>query len=248
MAEANAGVANGSSGGLTDGLIGMLNAFIDPAATAKRVPAKLFWLWPVITLIIIYVVFSTLLLPYTVQLVDARISQTMLQRGVPPDQIERAQHMAESFSRFTGLATPAIVIGVIALLAWLVALTGSMVGLRAKFRDVFCLMAACSLIPALQYAADYIVVKTKGDEIQTPEQLTPPFGIDIFFPGAHGAFYAFLNFFSIFEIWYLVVLVFGLAYLAGSSKGKAFAAITPAWVLPLLFRIIGAAFSGAGGS
>ncbi len=240
MAEANVSVASG--------LVGMLNAFVDPGATAKRVPAKLFWLWPVLTLAVIYVVFSYLMLPYTQQLVDARINQTMQQRGLPPDQIERARHMADTFSQFTGLITPVAIIGVIALMAWLVTLTGSMAGVRAKFRDVFCLMAACSLIPALQYIASYIVVRAKGDEIQSPEQLTPPFGIDIFFPSAHGALYAFLNFFSIFEIWYLVVLVFGLAYLTGSSKGKAFAAITPAWILPLIFRMIGAAFSGASGS
>jgi len=240
MAEASLGMGSG--------LVGMLNAFVDPGATARRVPAKLFWLWPVITLAIIYVLFSYLMLPYTLQLVDARISQSMQQRGVAPDQIERARHMADTFSQFTGLVTPAVVIGVIALMAWLVTLTGSMAGVRAKFRDVFCLMAACSLIPAVQYVANYIVVRAKGDEIQSPEQLTPPFGIDIFFPDAHGALFAFLNFFSIFELWYLVVLVFGLAYLTGSSKGKAFAAITPAWVLPLIFRVIGAMFSGANGA
>ena len=244
MAEPNASVA----GGFSAGLIGMLNVFIDPAATAKRVPAKLFWLWPVIALAIIYIVFSTLMLPYTLQLVDARINQQMQQRGLPPDQVERARHIADTFSQFTGVLTPAIVIGITALMAWLVTLTGSMAGLRAKFRDVFSLMTACALIPALQYIANYIVVRTKGDEIQSPEQLTPPFGIDIFFQDAHGALLAFLNFFSIFEIWYLVVLVFGLAYLTRSSKGKAFAAITPAWLLPLLFRVIGARFSGAGGS
>lgn len=237
-----------ASGGIASGLVGMLNVFIDPAATAKRVPAKLFWLWPLITLTIIYVVFSYLMLPYTLQLVDARINQQMQQRGLPPEQVERAKRIADTFSQFTGLITPVVVIGVIALLAWLVTLTGSMAGLRAKFRDVFSLMAACALIPALQYIANFIVIRAKGDEIQSPEQLTPPFGIDIFFQSAHGALLAFLNFFSIFEIWYLVVLLFGLAYLAGASKGKAFVAIAPAWILPLLFRVIGAAIGAASGS
>jgi hypothetical protein len=54
-----------------------------------------------------------------------------------------------------------------------------------------------------------------------------------------------LNFFSIFEIWYLVILVFGLSYLAKCSKGQAFAAITPAWLLPLAFRMVGAMFGGS---
>ena len=237
MAEAEQGIGSG--------LVGMLNVFIDPGSTARRVPAPLSWLWPLITLAIIYSVFSYLMLPYTLQLVNARIDQQMQQRGLPPEQMERARKIAGTFSQYTSLLTPVVVIGVIALMAWLVTLTGSMAGIKAKFRDVFSLMSACSLIGALQYIANYIVVRAKGDEIQSPEQMTPPFGVDIFFPNAHGALYAFLNFFSIFEIWYLIVLVFGLAYLAHSSKGKAFAATTPAWILPLLLRVIGAAFSGA---
>ncbi len=58
-----------------DGFIGMLNAFVDPAGLAKRVPAPLSWLWPVISLTIIYLVFSYLMLPYTMNLVDLRINQ-----------------------------------------------------------------------------------------------------------------------------------------------------------------------------
>jgi hypothetical protein len=126
-----------------------------------------------------------------------------------------------------------------------VSVTGSVIGLRAKFRDVFSLMTACALINALQYVATYIVLRVKGEEIQSLDQMTPPFGIDIFLQDVHGAAGAVLNFFSIFELWYLVVLTFGLAYLAKTSKGMAFAALTPAWVLPLLFRMVGAMFGGA---
>jgi hypothetical protein len=38
----------------------------------------------------------------------------------------------------------------------------------------------------------------------------------------------------------------GYAYLTKSSKGKAFIAITPAWLVPLVFRLIGAAFTPRG--
>jgi hypothetical protein len=134
------------------------------------------------------------------------------------------------------------------ILAWLVSVTGSIVGLRAKFRDVFSLMAACSLITALQFVATYIVLRVKDEEIQSQDQMTPPFGADIFLQNVHGVAGAILNFFSIFEIWYLVVLTFGLAYLAKSSKGKAFAALTPVWLLPLLLRMVSAMFTGSTGS
>ena len=225
--------------GISSGLIGMLNAFVDPAGTARRVPAKLFWVWPVITLSIIYGVFGYLMLPYTMQLVDIKMSQA----NIPPEKLESAKNTAHAFSQIGAPLTPVFVVLILMLLAWLVSVMGSMTGARAKFRDVFSLMSACALIRALQTIANYVVIRTKGDEIQSPEQLAAPFGLDILLQDVHGPLLAVLNFFSIFEIWYIVILTFAYAYLTKSSKGKAFIAITPAWVLPLFFQVIGSLFN-----
>jgi len=231
-----------------DGFMGMLNAFVDPAGAAKRVPAPFSWLWPVITLSIIYVVFGYLMLPYTLAVVDLRINEQMAQQNAPVERLEQAKNITHVVTQFSIPATPLIIIGFLALFAWLVGVMGSMAGLRAKFRDIFSLMSACALIPALQYIATYVVVHAKGDEITSQEQLTPPFGLDIALQDIHGALFALVNFFSIFEIWYLIVLTFGLAYLAKSTKGKAFFAITPAWLVPLLLRVVQAMVQGGQGS
>jgi hypothetical protein len=235
MAEENAGAGSG--------FMGMFNAYVDPQGLAKRVPAKMFWLWPLITVILIFIVFGYLMVPYTLQLVDAQ----MAQRNIPPESIERARNIGHMFGQASVFITPVFVVLILMLMAWLVTVTGSIVGIRTKFRDVFSIASACSLISCLQYAATYIVIRTKGDEITSQEQITPPFGLDIFIP-AHGALLAILNFFSIFEIWYLVIFALTLAYLTNSSKGKAFFAITPAWLIPLIFRIIGSLFSGGASS
>jgi hypothetical protein len=231
-----------------DGFIGMLNAFVDPKATAKRVPAPLSWLWPLITLTIIYLVAGYLMLPYTMGLIDLRIGQQISQQNMPVEQAERARNVAHMIYQFLPVATPVIVVLFILLFAWLVNAMASMAGMRTKFRDVFSLMAACSLIPALQQIATYVVLHTKGDEITSQDQLTPPFGLDIFLQNIHGALLGFVNFFSIFEVWYLIVLTVGLAALGKSSKGKAFFAITPAWVLTLVIRVVQVMVQGQQGS
>jgi Yip1 domain len=230
-----------------DGFIGMLNAFVDPKATAKRVPAPLSWLWPLISLTIIYVVFSYLMLPYTMNLIDLRINQQISQQGLPADQAERARSLTHMIYQFLPLASPVFVILFVLLFAWLVSVMGSMVGLRAKFRDIFSLIAACQLIQALQTVATYIVLHAKGDEITSQEQLTPPFGFDILLQDIHGALFALVHFFSIFEVWYLIVLTIALAQLGKISKGKAFFAITPAWVLSLVVQIVQAMLQGTQG-
>ncbi len=221
-----------------DGFVGMLNVFVDPAGAAKRVPAPLSWLWPLITLTVIYLVSGYLMLPYTMSFIDLRINQQMSQQNTPVEQAERARTVAHMIYQFLPVATPVFAILLLLLFAWLVGAMGSIAGLRTKFRDVFSLMAACTLIQSLQAIAIYIVVHAKGDEITSQEQLTPPFGLDIFLQNIHGALFGLVNFFSIFEIWFLIVFTVGLAHLAKCSKGKAFFAITPAWVVPMLLRVV----------
>ncbi len=233
MAEENPGMASG--------LVGMFNAFVDPAGLAKAVKAKLFWLWPLILVSIIFIVFGNLMLPYTLQLGEVRLAQ----QNVPPERLENARNMTRTITQVIVYLVPVFIVLFTMLGAWLVAVTGSIVGLRAKFRDIFNLMMATSLIASLQYIATYIVLRSKGDEITSQEQMTPAFGLDIFIP-AHGVLLTLLNFFSIFQIWSLVILALALASLSGSTKGKAFAAITPAWLIPLIFRIIGSMFGGGG--
>ncbi len=199
----------------------------------------MFWLWPLIILSIVFIVVGYLMMPYTLQLGEVRLAQ----QNVPPERLENARNMTRTITQVFVYLVPIFLVLFTMLGAWLVAVTGSIVGLRAKFRDIFSLMMATSLIAALQYIATYIVLRTKGDEITSQEQMTPAFGLDIFIP-AHGILLTLLNFFSIFQIWSLVMLALALASLSGSSKGKAFAAITPAWLIPLIFRIIGSMFGG----
>jgi hypothetical protein len=71
--------------------------------------------------------------------------------------------------------------------------------------------------------------------------LQVPLGLDIFIP-ATGALGGLLNFFSIFMIWYIVMLGLTYAHLAKVSKGKAFFATSGAWVLFMVLAVVGAAF------
>ena len=233
--------------GAASGPLGMLNVFVDPRAAALRARTKLFWLWPLIALAIIYLAIGYLMLPYARQLADYRLNDMLSQQSISSANVEMARRATNLITAIAVPLTPLIVIVTIVFLAWLVETAGSMTGARATFRDVFALLSACYLILALQSIAVYFVIRMRGEEIQSQEQLAPPFGLDIFFPSLHGPAFAILNFFSLFEIWYVVILGLGFAYLTGASKAKAFAATAPAWILPLVFRVIGSLFALARG-
>ena len=236
------------SSGIGGGLGGMLNVFVDPGTTAKYAAKPGFWLWPTLTLVVGFLVFGYLMMPYTMQLVDIKIQQQIQAQGAPPERMETARNMGHMFGYISLIATPIFIILFSMLIAWLINVMLSMVAAKGRFRDTFGLLMACGLIPFLQYVATYFEVRIKGDPITSAEQFQAPFGLDIFLQGLHGIPLAFVHFFSIFQIWYLVVLTFGIAALYGISKGKAFASITPAWVIPLIFALIGALFSGGSSS
>ena len=215
----------------------MFNAFIDPAGTARAARAPLAWLWPLIILSITSVAFGMFVAPLRVNI---------MRQNPPPnmsgEQLEKTIQMMESFSKIGAFIIPVVIIGFIALLAALAMLMGSMMSLKVRFRDMFSLMSVCSLISCLGIIASYFVLRAKADELSSVQQLQPPFGLDIFFSDLKGPLFAILNYFSIFQVWYLVMLTLSLAYLTHSSKGKAFATITPVWLIPLLFAIVGSLF------
>jgi hypothetical protein len=74
-------------------------------------------------------------------------------------------------------------------------------------------------------------------------EMRPALGLDIFVPeGTSKYAMAFLGYFSVFEIWWIMmmVLIFSAAFRV--SKGKAFGAILPLIVLSILLRIGAAVF------
>lgn len=211
----------------------MLNVFIDAATTVKKVGGKWFWVWPVVIVSIVSVLVGLGLTP-----ISLRVVQQNPPAGVSAEQMQRAASMSSMFAYISVFVTPVFVLLKLLVLSWLLSVACTVLDVRATFRSLFNLMAACSLIPMLQSIATYVVIRAKGDDIQSMTELMPPFGLDIFIrEEGSKLLLAALNFFSIFEIWYLVILAFGLAYLAGCSRRKAFGAITPVWVVPLLFSI-----------
>jgi hypothetical protein len=144
--------------------------------------------------------------------------------------------------RIAMFCTPIIAAAFLAIQAAILLGSSSIVGVKAKFLQLFNLVAGCSLIQVLSTVAAAIILKSKG-EISNLAELRPALGLDIFLPeGANKMLAAFLGYFSVFEIWWIVmiVLIYSTAFRVG--KGKAFVAVLPLIFLSLLFRLGGAAF------
>ncbi|MGI8960234.1 MAG: hypothetical protein ACR2IV_10825 [Bryobacteraceae bacterium] len=223
---------------LADDLAGMGSFFIDPQGAARRVFHKWFWIGPLIIFSMISVIASYLMMP----MVEHVLEVSPIPAGTSPEQYQRGMAMGMTIQRVSMYFSPVIVAVILGLQALVILAACSILTIDAKFQWLFNLVAGCSLIQVLASIASLAILKGTG-EISTMAEMRPALGLDIFLPeGTNKYATAFLGYFSIFEIWWIVmmVLVFSAAFRV--SKGKAFAAVMPLVVVSILFRIGAAVF------
>jgi hypothetical protein len=213
------------------------NIFIDPAAAVKRMTGKWPWLVPFLLVCVVSMVASTLVSPIRLHVMQMNPPENMA-----PDQWEKSMAMTATITKFANFAIPVIVLVWLLIAGGLMTLLSNVMDVKTRFKSMFTLLAYCGVISIVHLVASTIVVVAKGDQIQSMQQLQPPFGLDLLLTETSKPVWAILNYFSIFTIWYLVILVFAYSYMTGSSRSKAILAITPVWLIPLVFAVLGAMF------
>lgn len=219
------------------GLAAAFNMLLEPGAGAEAAKEKWAWVGPLVLLAVVTTVIGWMLIP-TMQDVFLNHPPENLSR----EQAMRAQESIGKFAKFGVFASPIIVGVTTAIGAGLILAMCSILGMRVNFLELFNLTSMAGLIKTIAAVAGMAVIKIKGD-IQSMEELKPALGLDIFLPDdTNKILRAVLNYFSVFEVWYLVVLALAIAATYKVNKGKGFGAITPIWLFALLFAVVGALF------
>jgi len=222
---------------IADDLIGMGSFYIDPAGAAKRVFRNWFWVGPLILFSIVSVIASRMMLP----MIQHVFEVMPIPEGVNPNQYQRGLDMGLTFQRIAMYFAPITTAIILSIQAVVIFGMCQVLGVTAKFKWIFNLVAGCLLIQMLASIASLIILKVKG-EVSTMAELRPALGLDIFLPeGTNKFLTALLGYFSVFEIWWIVmaVLVFSAAFRV--SKAKGLAAVLPLVFLSIVFRVCAAA-------
>jgi hypothetical protein len=228
--------------GFAGRFFGMFNIFIDPGGAAKLIPLSWSWLGPLLVSSIIIGVCAYLLVPVTLHVMQVNPPGSMA--NMSKEQIERAMPMIELTSKIGAALSPLIAALMTAIFAGLLSASCAVMSIDSRYRNNFSLIAHGGLIGAIGYLAAFFVIRLKGNDIQSMQELRPGFGIDLLLPeGTDKILFGVANYFSIFTLWYIIMLTLTFAALTGKSKGKAFAAITPIWILGMILATVGALFS-----
>lgn len=221
-------------------LAGIPNFLIDPPGAARRVHSKWFWIGPLILFSIVSIIASAILMPITRHVLEV----SPIPPNTSPEQYQHGVEIGMTIQRVAMYFSPVIAAILFAIQAGILLLMSAMTGVKAKFRALFNLVAGCSLIQMLAAIAGVVILKSKG-EVTTKAELRPALGLDIFLPSGTNKFVtAFLGYFSVFEIWWIVMMVLIFAAAFRVNKGKAFVVIAPLILISILFRLVGAVFSG----
>jgi hypothetical protein len=218
-------------------LAGMGSFFLDPPGAARRVHSKWFWVGPLIVFSILALVASLITLPIARHVMEI----APLPPNTTPEQYQRGMSIGLTIMQVSMYLAPIWAAILFAIQAAILLGASAVFGVKTGFRQLFNLITGCSLIQGLSAIAGVVILKAKGD-ITTREELRPALGLDIFLPaGTNKVLAAFLGYFSVFELWWIVMMVLIFAAAFKVSKGKAFAVVLPLVVVSLLLRIVFAA-------
>jgi hypothetical protein len=224
--------------GFLDDVVGMFSFFIDPQAAARRVYSKWFWVAPVILMSIIALTAGLMMQPIVRHVLEV----TPPPPNVSPEQYQKSMSMGIKFAQIAVYFAPIGVLLTIAVDALVLFATCSVMAVKASFRSLFNLAAGTSLITTLASLATAAVLVGKG-EVSTQAELRPPLGLDIFMPESANKYaLAFVGYFSVFELWWIVMTVLIISAAFKVDKGKAFFIVLPLVLLGLLARVGGAVF------
>ena len=219
-------------------LVGMFNIYIEPKAVAPHIFHKWFWVWPFLVTAIVGLTVALLMMPITQHVIEI----TPAPPNVDAAQYQKSIGIGLMIQKIASYCAPLFVLIGYCVTAALLMLGCAMLDIKAKFLQLFNVAAAGSLISMLAYVATLIIIKAKG-EISTQAELRPPLGLDIFMgESANKYLKAFLSYFNIFELWWIVAITIVIAAAFRVKKGKAFTALVPIIFLSVLFRLVGAAF------
>lgn len=219
-------------------LAGMPNFLIDPEGAARRVHTKWFWVGPLILFSVISVIASVVITPIARHVMEV----APIPQGTTPEQYQKGLGIGLMIMRITTYLAPVVAALIFALQTAILLGMSAILSVPAKFRQLFNLITGCSLIQALGAIAGVVILKAKGD-VSTQAELRPALGLDIFLPeGTNKVLMAVIGYFSVFELWWIamMILIFSAAFRV--SKSKAAAVVLPLVAISILLRVLGAAF------
>ena len=134
------------------------------------------------------------------------------------------------------------------ILAGLLYLVSILANGRMRFRQAYSLVAFASIALVAEWSVGLTVMLLKGlENIQRPFDLVPALGLTLIFRDVGLGWFTLLNSVNLFQIWFIVLLVIGIASMNGFSRWKSGWVVVSVWLFQTAVGALTTGLSGLGG-
>jgi hypothetical protein len=167
--------------------------------------------------------------------------------GLPEERVEQTLQAMDRFGIIGLITVPIILVVVFLLVAGIAHLFTSFVSSDANFKKTLSLTSYTNLIPMLGQIIMVIVLRMKGVEsIESSADLQLSFSLAPLFPGLSGFMKALVESLGLFNIWFYILFLLGIAAIFKVERSKALIPVIPIWLLTIVLTYLQTLGGGMG--
>jgi hypothetical protein len=223
-------------------LASIVDIFVDPVKVFARIDAGLSWWKPFVLVTVVSTILSYLMLPFQKRLIELN------PRGMGEEQLQQAVDGFSKFAPLTLITVPVFLIIVYLVLAGIVHLAVNIMSTRSSYKKTLSLVSFCGIITLVEQIISTAVLRMRGVEsMESAADMKFSLSLAPLIGEGKGLLNAVLQSLSVFQIWYYVVLVLGIAAIFKMTRKAAIVPALPMWIISVLMLWIGGKFGGGMG-
>jgi hypothetical protein len=237
------GAAQAREEAVTGGFVASIfDIFADPMKVFARIDAGLGWWKPFILIAVITILNTYLMMPFQ------RAAFLLNERGLSDEVLEAQLEQMDTFGFIGLIAAPIFVLIIIVIMAGISHLVINMMTSNASFKKIMSLYVFCGIISTVGQLLRTVVLMVRGVEaIQSSADINITFSLAALFPEMEGILASILESLGVFEIWFYVLLIIGIAAVFKISRAKAFVPAIVLWIISVALLSLRGLFGGGMG-
>jgi hypothetical protein len=206
---------------------GLIDVFANPTALFERLRGRPDWILPLVVLSLFSMAVFFFLFPYMGQ-----ASLKSLPENASKQQIDALRQYWTGYPKWSLLFAPiGVALGILASAGILTGLVSMFSG-RAQFKPLFSAILYAKLVTIPAGILTALVVYLRGlDAVQSMMDVQWSISPAAFIPTENKALFALLSQLSLFEFWYIALLVIAVQKIAGAKRGTSITAVLIMWAL-----------------
>ncbi len=217
----------------------IIDIFADPMKVFKRIDGGLQWWKAYILISLVSMVIGWFNQPVQSQLV-------ILNRcGMSAQQLQTTLERMQQFGFIGLLVVPIAILLIYVILAGIVNMTINLTSGKSDFKKCLALISFTGFIGLLEQILKIVIIYLKGiDNIESAADIRVSLSLAALFPEVEGFWYALMESLSVFQIWFFILFVFGVAAVFKVDKKKALVPAIVLWIVGVVVGYIGTLFGG----